>query len=89
MPSAARAIDTIGHGKLGPPFAAKTTINGEKAVRIDALPACPHPPAKINPPGSSSVYIEGEHAARIGDATSCGLGPDAIVSGSPNVIIGG
>jgi uncharacterized Zn-binding protein involved in type VI secretion len=89
MPKAARETDAIGHGKLGPPFAAKTTINGQKAVRIDALPICPHPPAKITLPGSASVFIEGEHAARIDDATTCGLGPDAIVSGSPDVVIGG
>jgi uncharacterized Zn-binding protein involved in type VI secretion len=66
---------------------------GEPTVLIGGLPAarlgdscvCAGPPATIIS-GSATVLIGGKPAARMGDSTSHG---GVIVSGAPNVLIGG
>jgi uncharacterized Zn-binding protein involved in type VI secretion len=75
-------------------------MSGASQVYIDFLPAArvtdahtcllpptagPHPPSKIVQ-GSTTVFIEKQPAARMGDKAGCGA---AIVTGSPDVFIGG
>jgi uncharacterized Zn-binding protein involved in type VI secretion len=93
MPAAARKFEPTSHpGMIKGPCAVTVKINGLPAARVGdphvcALPpvAGPHPENAIVK-GSATVSIEGKPAARQGDLTGCSA---AIVSGSPNVLIGG
>jgi uncharacterized Zn-binding protein involved in type VI secretion len=93
MPPAARKLEPTNHpGMITGPGAVTVQINGLPAVRIGDQHVCalpplvgPHP-ANTIVKGSATVLIEGKPAARQGDLTGCGA---AIVTGSPNVQIGG
>ena len=95
MPFAARTKDMhlcpMLNGSV--PHLAGTIVAGCPSVLIGNSPAarsgdsctCMGPPNKIAK-GSSTVLIGNKPAARVGDTTSHG---GAIVTGCPNVIIGG
>lgn len=93
MPFAARVSDATSHpGMIAGPGAPNVLINGLPAARLGDLHACafpppagPHPPNSIAT-GSTSVFITQQPAARLGDLAGCSA---TIVSGSPNVNIGG
>ena len=93
MPLAARVGDLTAHpGTVGGPGAPTVLIGGQPAARVGDVhtcalppPAGPHPPNPVST-ASSTVTICGLLAARLGDLTGCGA---AIVTGSPNVSIGG
>jgi uncharacterized Zn-binding protein involved in type VI secretion len=69
-------------------------INGKPAARVGdtiVTPRVVHPIPCIGGPilaGSSKIFIGGLPAARIGDPASTACGPESIVTGSPNVLIG-
>ena len=93
MPPAARVGDLTGHpGTLGPPGVPTVLIAGQPAAVVSTVHICsfpgtpPHPPNAVLPPGCPTVFIGGMPAARLGDMTACGA---PIVSGAPNVLIGG
>ncbi len=92
MPAAATLFDVTSHPGM--------VMGGATQVYIDCLPAArvgdahtcllpptagPHPPSTIAE-GSKTVFIEKQPAARMGDQSGCGA---AIVTGSPDVFIGG
>jgi uncharacterized Zn-binding protein involved in type VI secretion len=94
MSNAARIIDMhacpmvsgsphIG-GVIGPPGTPSVLINGQPAVKVGDSCVCTGP-NKIAK-GSMTVLIQNKPAARFGDLTAHG---GTIISGSPNVIIGG
>ena len=94
MPNAARTMDMhacpLASGSphvgaiIGPPGTASVFINGQPAVKVGDNCVCTGP-NKIAT-GSLTVNIENKPAARLRDLTAhCG----PILSGSPNVIIGG
>ena len=72
-------------GPVLPPGAPTVLINMMPAATVTNLCTCVGPPDAIVK-GSTSVMINYKPAARVGDTTSHG---GAIVTGSPNVIIGG
>ncbi|MCA8884267.1 MAG: PAAR domain-containing protein [Rhodobacteraceae bacterium] len=74
-------------GPLVGPGAAAVLVNGLPAARGAGSDhaVCCGPSASVMT-GSSTVMIEGKPAARVGDTTSHG---GTILTGSPNVIIGG
>jgi uncharacterized Zn-binding protein involved in type VI secretion len=92
---AARLDDaTSGGGKVvtGTP---KVLINGRPAARVGDQVVTP----RVQPPGvpcvggpiltgSSTVFIAGARAARVGDLAQTACGPEGIVSGSVNVVLG-
>ncbi|MDX2507187.1 MAG: PAAR domain-containing protein [Gammaproteobacteria bacterium] len=96
MPKAARLGDIAsGHGCFPP----SNIIAGSPDILINNIPAAritdavaPHGCSKCTPhsrnisQGSQSVFMNGLAAARIGDSVNCG---GAILSGSPDVLIGG
>lgn len=94
MPNAARIVDMhacplvsgsphIG-GVIGPPGTPAVLINGIPAVKVGDSCVCTGPNTIVK--GSMTVLIENKPAARFGDLTAHG---GVIMSGSPNVIIGG
>jgi uncharacterized Zn-binding protein involved in type VI secretion len=89
---AARFFDTASHPGLIVSGALDVLINNRPAATVGSWHVCslpptagPHSPTKIVS-GSSSVWIGGRPAARVSDRAGCG---SVIVSGSPNVRIGG
>ncbi|WP_225824393.1 PAAR domain-containing protein [Streptomyces naphthomycinicus] len=104
MPAAARSGDPTDHGGViatPPPGAAaavaRVLIGGKPAAVIGSLHTCPVPPhaatgpANVivpNPAGltTGKVLIGGLPAARARDKTACGA---TILTGAPNVLIGG
>lgn len=104
MPPAARTGDPTNHGGViatPPPSAAirvaTVLIGGRPAAVQGSLHTCPMPPHPLLGPGnviipspaaltSGPVLIGGLPAARARDLTSCGA---MIVTGAPNVLIGG
>lgn len=98
MPAAARVFDVTNHPGLIVKGSRNVRINSLKAALATETPeihgahiclmppiAGPHPPNPIVT-GSKTVFINGLPAARQFDATGCGA---TIVTGSPNVQIGG
>ncbi len=93
MGEAARIGDASNHpGVLAGAGAATVVIAGLPAARLGDPHACafpapagPHPSNAISK-GSTTVKIGGQWAARKGDLTACGA---QIISGAPNVRIGG
>lgn len=103
MPAAARVTDTVlspdGFGKdCAFPGVVPIVVGNVVSVFANGLPVPvltnpvpPHPVAGCAPDvsvlttGSTSVFIGGLPAARIGDQ----YGNNIIISGSPNVFIGG
>ncbi|MEI5035464.1 PAAR domain-containing protein [Streptomyces sp. CA-278952] len=103
MPPAARTGDSTAHGGLigtPPPGAvavATVFIGGRPAAVTGSLHVCVIPPHALLGPGNvimpnpagaltGQVLIGGLPAARMMDRTSCGA---PIISGAPNVLIGG
>ncbi|WP_405682530.1 PAAR domain-containing protein [Streptomyces sp. NBC_00057] len=103
MPPAARTGDTTAHGGLigtPPPGAvavATVLIGGRPAAVAGSLHVCVVPPHAALGPGNvimpnpaaavtGQVLIGGLPAARMRDTTTCGA---PIISGAPNVLIGG
>jgi uncharacterized Zn-binding protein involved in type VI secretion len=90
---AARLLDATPHpGAVGGPGVPTVTIGGRAAaVEGDAhicafpSPTGPHPPNNFAI-GSKTVRIGGRGALRVGDLSGCGA---PIITGAPNVIIGG
>ena len=93
MPPAARLTDMTGHpGMVAGPGVPNVLIAGLPAAVVGDLHVCmlppnagPHPPSPF-PKGSVNVLIGGRPALRLGDMAGCGA---PIVSGAPNVLIGG
>ena len=92
MPAAATLFDATSHPGMVTGGASKVLINFLPAARVGDAHSCllpptagPHPPSTIAK-GSTTVLIEGKPAARMGDAAGCGA---TIVTGSPDVMIGG
>lgn len=90
---AARVGDPNGHpGTMTGPGMANVLIGGQPAAMIFDTHACAMPPlAGPHPPtpavvGSATVMIGGRPALRMFDTSGCGA---PIVSGMPNVLIGG
>ncbi|MCZ0206983.1 PAAR domain-containing protein [Streptomyces achromogenes] len=101
MPAAARTGDPTSHGGViatPPPGAAATVarvlIGGRPAAVVGSLHTCPIPPHALTGPANvilpnpvaATVLIGGLPAARARDKTACGA---MIVTGAPNVLIGG
>ncbi|MFD5795842.1 PAAR domain-containing protein [Streptomyces diastatochromogenes] len=104
MPAAARTGDPTNHGGViatPPPAAARAVatvlIGGRPAAVAGSVHACAMPPHLALGPGNvilpnpaaataGTVLIGGLPAARARDQTTCGA---MIVSGAPNVLIGG
>ncbi|MGH7575760.1 MAG: PAAR domain-containing protein [Longimicrobiales bacterium] len=93
MPPAARVGDATSHpGVISGPGVPNVLIGGAPAAVVGDIHACAHPPkAGPHPPnpfvkGSANVLIGGRPALRIGDLAACGA---TVVSGFPNVLIGG
>ncbi len=94
-PPAARILDfhacpqvTVLVPHVGGPIvtgALNVIIAGMPAARVSDVAICIGPPDVILQ-GSSTVWIAGMPAARIGDVTAHG---GVIITGAPNVIIGG
>ena len=69
-------------------------INNQPAARRSDLIFTPHfvfPSVCVGGPiiqGSVTVFINGLGAARLGDIATTSCGPEAIVTGSPSVLIG-
>ncbi len=69
-------------------------INGRPAARVGdqiLTPRVePQRPCVGGPivSGSATVFIGGKPAARMGDLAVTACGPEAIVTGSPNVVVG-
>ena len=61
-------------------------INGLAAAQVGATCVCVAPAPDVIIKGSATVTIGGLAAARLGDATAHG---GTIVSGAPDVMIGG
>lgn len=93
MGPAARVGDTTAHpGKIAGPGAPNVLIGGLPAAVAGDIHACfipsppgPHPPTPFTI-GSQTVRIGGRPVLRVGDVSSCG---SPIVTGFPNVVIGG
>lgn len=91
MSFAARLGDLTAHpGVVGGPGVPNVLICGQPAAVATDSHACallptPHPPS-VFPRGSATVLIGGRPALRVGDVSGCGA---AIVTGAPNVFIGG
>ena len=94
MANAVRMIDmhtcpqvtgTVPHA--GGIFAGASTvlINNMPAMKQGDIAICVGPPNSIAT-GSGTVFIENKPAARMGDTTAHG---GSILTGSPNVLIGG
>ena len=86
MPPAARLPDATLDGavSVGSP---NTFINGLPAARhVD--PVCVHGPGVIVR-ASANVRINSLGAGRLGDPVSCQQSPGSILTGSPNVFVGG
>ncbi|MFW6695774.1 PAAR domain-containing protein [Streptomyces sp. MAR4 CNX-425] len=104
MPAAARTGDPTNHGGViaaPPPPAARAVatvlVGGRPAAVVGSVHTCVIPPhAALGPgnvivpdpagPASGTVLIGGLPAAKARDQTSCGA---MIVTGAPNVLIGG
>ncbi|GAA2254333.1 hypothetical protein GCM10010145_22970 [Streptomyces ruber] len=104
MPAAARTGDPTSHGGVvatPPPGAAQAVarvlIGGRPAAVVGSLHTCPMPPHALLGPANvivpdptslvrGQVLIGGLPAARARDRTACGA---MIVTGAPNVLIGG
>ncbi|NEA64531.1 PAAR domain-containing protein [Streptomyces sp. SID12488] len=104
MPAAARTGDPTNHGGViatPPPGAAvavaRVLIGGRPAAVVGSLHTCVVPPHAALGPGnvilpnpaglaSGQVLIGGLPAARARDQTTCGA---MILTGAPNVLIGG
>ena len=90
---AARVADQSGHpGAISGPGVPNVLIGGMPAAvfgdtHVCAMPtpAGPHPPTPILK-GSMTVFIGGRQALRLADLSGCGA---PVVSGVPNVLIGG
>lgn len=92
MPFAARVTDQTAHpGVISGPGVPNVLIGGLPAAVVGDLHICgipslpPHPPTPF-PKGSLTVLIGGRPALRVGDLAGCGA---PIITGAPNVIIGG
>jgi uncharacterized Zn-binding protein involved in type VI secretion len=93
MPPAARIGDLTAHpGVIGGPGVPTVLVAGLPAAVLGDAHICsfpppggPHPPTTLIG-GSATVLIGGRPAARAGDSAGCGA---PIVSGAPNVLIGG
>ena len=96
MPQAARQLDSTAHGgAINVGCAGTVFINQLNAAMLGSNHICPmttgtvpHVGGPVNT-ASSNVYIERLLAARMGDSLTCTGPPDTIVTGSPNVFIGG
>jgi uncharacterized Zn-binding protein involved in type VI secretion len=104
MPAAARTGDPTNHGGViatPPPVAARAVatvlIGGRPAAVVGSLHTCVVPPHAALGPGNvimpnpaaatrGTVLIGGLPAARARDQATCGA---MIVTGAPNVLIGG
>lgn len=94
MSFAARVNDPTAHlGMVSGPGIPNVLIGGKPAAvagdpslcfHVCGLPT-PHPPSPF-PSGSVNVLIGGRPALRMGDLSGCGA---PIISGAPNVLIGG
>jgi uncharacterized Zn-binding protein involved in type VI secretion len=90
---AARLLDVTLHpGTVGGPGVPTVLIGGRVAAVVGDThicafppPAGPHP-SNTFPTGSLTVRIGGRGALRVGDLSVCGA---PIITGAPNVIIGG
>ena len=98
MPSsAARVGDVTSHGTpLGPGPGCSTVLIGGRpewraGVDVHVCPLVqvsqPHVGGQVVA-GSSTVMIGGAPAARVGDTVLEPAGPNAIIEGAPNVMIG-
>jgi uncharacterized Zn-binding protein involved in type VI secretion len=91
---AGRLGDTTSGGGQVISGATTVLINGRPAARVGdqiLTPRVePQGPCVGGPivSGSATVFIEGRPAARTGDLAVTACGPEAIVTGSPNVVIG-
>lgn len=92
---AARMGDNTAHGGVIVLGMMTVLIGGQPAARVGDMHTCPmfdgpkpHVGGPIMPPGSPTVLIGGMPAARMGDMATCAGPPDAIIKGSPNVLIG-
>jgi uncharacterized Zn-binding protein involved in type VI secretion len=90
---AARVTDQNGHpGAITGPGMPNVLIGGLPAVMVGDTHACAMPtPAGPHPPtpgvkGSLTVLIGGRQVLRLTDLSGCGA---PVVSGQPNVTIGG
>ena len=92
---AARLGDATAHGGVVTSGNPTVLINGQPAAAVGDLHVCPlcSPGLHVGGPvmaGAPTVLIGGRPAARVGDACTCAApAPDVIVSGSPNVLVGG
>ncbi|AKN70350.1 PAAR repeat-containing protein [Streptomyces sp. PBH53] len=104
MPAAARTGDPTDHGGViatPPPAAARAVatvlIGGRPAAVVGSLHTCPVPPHAATGPANvilpnpvsaaaGQVLVGGLPAARARDRTACGA---TILTGAPNVLIGG
>ena len=94
-PPAARMGDQTSHGGVIVAGFPTVLIAGQPAARMGDMHTCPMVTGvvpHVGGPivrGSATVLIGGQPAARMGDQATCVGPPDAIVGGSPTVIIGG
>lgn len=92
MAQAARVGDPTSHpGVIAGPGVSTVLIGNLPASVIGDTHTCSFPGTPPHPPtpmlmGSTSVLIGGRPAVRVGDAAGCTA---TVISGSPNVMIGG
>jgi uncharacterized Zn-binding protein involved in type VI secretion len=91
---AARLSDPTNFGGTIVNGAATVLINGLPAARVNDMIVTPRFVFPINCVGgpiiggATTVLIAGMPAARVGDIAVTACGPEVIVTGSPNVLIG-
>ena len=95
---AARLGDPTTHGGVITAGCPQVLIGSQPAARVGDMHTCPMvtpgtpPVPHVGGPissGSATVLIGGQPAARVGDTAVCTGPPDTILSGCPNVLIGG
>lgn len=86
MPQAARVGDEISHGGNIVAGSPNVFINGPASARVGDAVLCDIHGSQTVASGSTTVFVNGPAKARVGDSISCGA---TIVTGSPDVIVGG
>jgi uncharacterized Zn-binding protein involved in type VI secretion len=86
VPAAARFGDEIDHGGVIFEGSPNVFINGPMSARVGDGVFCEIHGTQVIATGSLTVLVNGQPKARVGDLCSCAA---SIITGSPNVFVGG